>query len=516
MDRRLTGINPLAYLGVEPTTPNNLVINRRDPTVNDGINNTIGTLWITLPQRDEPAQALWILMGLVQNSATWNQIYPPSDSVGVDRLGTDTGNSDPLAGTITIAGGANINSDNNTANVVTVNLNTSIAQPSASADGTAGMYQINAQNFMHSFSTDGTNTFLGENAGNLTLTTSVNNVGVGALALTGLTTGNSNTIVGAGSGDSITTGSTNTVAGSGSMINMLTGSSNVVIGDVSANGLTDETNNTIIGSTAAATMTGSNNVIIGKSAGSAYTNAADTDNNILIKNVGVDQEDNTIHIGTQGSHLATYLAGVSGGTSTGSSVVFAGSNGSLGTLPTAAGAAGTVLTSTGATTAPIWMANGGSSAGSDAFFYYQQAFVAHDLTTTYILGTTSPMLKLYDRAASDQFSGTDFTVNKTGVWFFSLTIGLYNPTQPNTNASLYIFPNGISLPPRYATSLYVPTGAMLGNATGTVIANIFLNSGDVVTFAASTISSTSGGGGINGSGGGGSYLTWISGYYLSA
>ena len=74
MDRRLTGLNPLAYLGVEPLSPPQMVIKPNDPTTNDGINYALGSLWVTLPSNTAPATKLWILMGLIQGSATWAEV----------------------------------------------------------------------------------------------------------------------------------------------------------------------------------------------------------------------------------------------------------------------------------------------------------------------------------------------------------------------------------------------------------------------------------------------------------
>lgn len=48
---KLTGLNSLAYLGVTPRSPTQLLISRRDPTPND-LNFNIGTLWVERSTED--------------------------------------------------------------------------------------------------------------------------------------------------------------------------------------------------------------------------------------------------------------------------------------------------------------------------------------------------------------------------------------------------------------------------------------------------------------------------------
>ena len=52
-------------------------------------------------------------------------------------------------------------------------------------------------------------------------------------------------------------------------------------------------------------------------------------NNIDIGAFGVAAESNTIRIGVQGTHTATYIAGIFGQTSSGGTAVFINSDGSL-------------------------------------------------------------------------------------------------------------------------------------------------------------------------------------------
>src|SRR6266850_510203 len=135
--------------------------------------------------------------------------------------------------------------------------------------------------FIHNFGTD--NTFIGVNAGNLTMS-GAQNAASGANALQNNTTGNRNTASGA---------------------NALTGNT-----------------------------TGSGNIAIGQSAGSNLTTG---DNNIDIGNAGVAAEANTIRIGAGATQTATFIAGIRGVTTVNANAV--------GVLVDSAGQLGTVSSS---------------------------------------------------------------------------------------------------------------------------------------------------------------------------
>jgi hypothetical protein len=66
MSLRLSGLNPLSYMGVEPVQPPNLVAFNKSPTTNDSQNFNIGTLWL-----NETTQQVYMLTNLAQNVATW-------------------------------------------------------------------------------------------------------------------------------------------------------------------------------------------------------------------------------------------------------------------------------------------------------------------------------------------------------------------------------------------------------------------------------------------------------------
>jgi hypothetical protein len=118
MTQRVSGINPLSYMGVEPTTPPQLVFYRRDPTPNDWQNFQIGCIWI-----NTVTEIAYMLMSLSRNVAAWE---PFTGSAGsVINLTGDVGTATPSAGSINIAGGSNINTVA-AAHAVTVNLNDNV------------------------------------------------------------------------------------------------------------------------------------------------------------------------------------------------------------------------------------------------------------------------------------------------------------------------------------------------------------------------------------------------------
>jgi hypothetical protein len=344
--KRLTGINPLSYLGVEPYSPPGLIIESRIPNSQDSNGFNLGDIWInsvTIPE------TIWVLVNLDGGDATWVQIYPVSagdltfntsngsttaDNAGVinfigdDIISTnaitepntvsfhisgvvattyhtdDGNNAVPIGNILNILGGQtgslpgvgiNINTKSS-ANTVEIDLNNTIQWPNTTADGLNGIIYLDGDTFLHNYGTS--NTFLGAFSGNLTLTTadSTENVGIGDNALNSLTTSNSNTAVGTACLLSLSSGGGNNCAiGNNSGAFLTTGSSNDLIGTNSA----VATNNT------SGLMTGNANVIIGSGAsvpfpsGSQYSGAESS--NILIRNVGVTSENNTIRIGTFGS-----------------------------------------------------------------------------------------------------------------------------------------------------------------------------------------------------------------------
>ena len=125
MDRRLNGLNPLAYMGNNSITPPDLLIDIVSPTVNDSKNINIGTLWLVFPEPSpsdpKVVTEVWVLSQLVGNAATWVQIYPVSSS-GVSNFPCDSGTAVSSAGILnTLGDSANI-STTGTGNTVELKL----------------------------------------------------------------------------------------------------------------------------------------------------------------------------------------------------------------------------------------------------------------------------------------------------------------------------------------------------------------------------------------------------------
>lgn len=76
MSKRLTGLNPLAYIGVEPVQPVNTFMRNFAPGPTDSRNVNIGDFWV-----DVPAQQLWVLASLAGGTATWILLDGSSASV---------------------------------------------------------------------------------------------------------------------------------------------------------------------------------------------------------------------------------------------------------------------------------------------------------------------------------------------------------------------------------------------------------------------------------------------------
>lgn len=114
MSLRLSGINPLAYMGVEPYTPPALVIQTAQPTVNDFQNFNIGTFWLIL----DP-QELWYLASVAGGVATWIQLYP---STGTSSFVTNSGTAMPISGVLNVLGDGTFITTSGSGNTVTISL----------------------------------------------------------------------------------------------------------------------------------------------------------------------------------------------------------------------------------------------------------------------------------------------------------------------------------------------------------------------------------------------------------
>ena len=160
-------------------------------------------------------------------------------------------------------------------------------------------------------------------------TTGSDNTANGAYALLLNTTGGDNTTTGAFALYNNTTGSDNTANGVNALFSNSTGGANTAIGSNALLSDTTGSDNTAIGFNALRNHTnGNNNIALGSKAG---FNLAFDSNNIAIGNAGVVGQSNAIRIGN-GTHNATFIAGISGAPAAGGVGVIIGSNGKLGTI----------------------------------------------------------------------------------------------------------------------------------------------------------------------------------------
>ena len=135
MSKRLSGINPLAYLGVEPYVPPAMYQNGRSPTVNDSSGYNLGDFWLVVPPGYSGPELLFVLISLNMGQATWVQLYPNS-GLSIE-FETDAGSVNPVAGVVNVFGdGSNI-STSGSGNTITISLDGDVATQYDTDLGTA-------------------------------------------------------------------------------------------------------------------------------------------------------------------------------------------------------------------------------------------------------------------------------------------------------------------------------------------------------------------------------------------
>ena len=162
------------------------------------------------------------------------------------------------------------------------------------------------------------------------------NTAVGALALWSNTTGDLNTAIGDNALVSNTVGFQNTAVGASALVSNTTGNANIAIGSLALYVNSTGGGNTAVGHSALFdNQSGIVNIALGFAAGTRTTGS----NNIVIGNIGVEGESNTIRIGGDvfgyGPQTAAFIAGISGTAVVGDAVVVDG-NGQLGTVASSA------------------------------------------------------------------------------------------------------------------------------------------------------------------------------------
>ena len=183
--------------------------------------------------------------------------------------------------------------------------------------------------FIHT-AADWSNTAVGREAlSNATPGLAYDNTALGQRALRANTSGSYNTAVGKGALVYNTTGNQNTACGSMALAYNATGVQNTATGRYALGFNGTGSNNTACGYRALLNNTsGSNNIALGRFAGSSLTNGS---SNISIGNSASAGESSTIRIGTAGTHVRTFIAGIHGVQVFGGLTVMIDSLGQLGT-----------------------------------------------------------------------------------------------------------------------------------------------------------------------------------------
>ena len=170
------------------------------------------------------------------NTVTLGDLLP----VVGNALTLTTGNETITAGDLNItAGDVNLTLGDVSLTAGNINL------PVSNAAGTEGYITQAGTQFMHSLGTD--DTFLGANAGGVSITTATANTGIGSISMSTLTTGIDNTAIGYNSLGTIDSGSYNIAVGRDAGVALtLTDSSNILIG---SDGILGDNNTIRIGTT---------------------------------------------------------------------------------------------------------------------------------------------------------------------------------------------------------------------------------------------------------------------------
>jgi hypothetical protein len=188
--------------------------------------------------------------------------------------------------------------------VGSVALSGNLALPATTS--AVGIITLGGSRFVHNFGTN--NTFLGANAGNLTMTGD-GNTAIGDSTLNSNTTGRGNTASGFSALNKNTASIYNTASGFSALTNNIA-DGNTASGAAALQKNTTGSFNTAIGFQALGNnTTGGTNIAIGSVAGLNLTTG---DNNIDIGDYGVAGETHTTRIGLAGAGARTFIAGISG------------------------------------------------------------------------------------------------------------------------------------------------------------------------------------------------------------
>jgi len=274
MSLKRSGINSLAYCGVEATQPPQFEMHGRAPTANDYISFNVGTIWLDISGLSDSPKVLptneqiYMLVSKNNRTATWVNF-------GGGDIQTLTGD-----------GGGVISPDANDNINVTTGLATLNSGSTVSFKGDSGTNTIQLN-----VTDTNSNTTLGRDSGKLGIA-GANNTSLGFASSSSLTTSENNSSLGSNSLQLLESGACNLAAGQGAGAAILSGANNIFLGQGSGTGyVAAESGNIVIGNSPClvgetgiirithANASNTDNIFIGHLSGnSAYTLATATSN----------------------------------------------------------------------------------------------------------------------------------------------------------------------------------------------------------------------------------------------
>jgi trimeric autotransporter adhesin len=292
----------------------------------------------------EGTDALFSLTTGVNNTAVgFDSLFSNTDgsgntATGSQALFTNTGFGNTATGFAALF--SNTIGDGNTATgIAALHDNTTGRSNTATGGGalqrnTTGVFNTATGSSSLLFNIGGSsNTATGVNALNQNRT-GASNTATGVDALIQNTIGDSNTATGVSALHDNRTGRMNTATGVAALVQNQNGINNTATGVNALFSNRDASGNTANGVEALrSNTTGTGNIALGFQAGA---NLSTGNNNIDIGNLGVAGESNTIRIGTRGTQISTYIAGIMGKTVGQGVPVIVDNTGNLGTANSSA------------------------------------------------------------------------------------------------------------------------------------------------------------------------------------
>lgn len=117
--KRLTGLHPLSYIGVDPVSPNDFVVQTRAPLTSDFAPYNLGDEWLNVS-----TNLVYKLVSKEGKDSIWS-IITGGGAGSTTTYRTNSGDATPSADILRIEGGLNINTAGAT-NIVTINLNSTL------------------------------------------------------------------------------------------------------------------------------------------------------------------------------------------------------------------------------------------------------------------------------------------------------------------------------------------------------------------------------------------------------